>query len=81
MMGDTINLAAKFDSPLSLDITSVLDKWCKYGTRDLIAVDFFDPMVESYNIWKNWQTHKDTFEISASCASAMINESWGFFVI
>lgn len=49
MMGNTINLAAKFDSPLSLDITSVLDKWCKYGTRDLIAVDFFDPMVESYN--------------------------------
>lgn len=81
MMGNTINLAAKFDSPLSLDITSVLDKWCKYGTWDLIAVDFFDPMAETYTFWKNWQTHKDTFEISTPCASAMINESWGFFVI
>lgn len=49
MMGDTINLAVEFDSPFSLDITSVLDKWCKYGTWDLIAVDFFDPMVETYN--------------------------------
>lgn len=52
MMGNTNSLAAEFDSPLSPDITSVLDKWCEYGTWSLIAVDFFDPMVETYNFEK-----------------------------